>query len=84
MSCVPIDSIGCRDVIGSWNTIASSRPLIRRSSRRGRRSRSRPSNAARPSMAAPGGSSPISASTDIVFPLPLSPAMPNTSPGSTR
>ena len=33
VSCVPIDSIGCRDVIGSWKTIASSRPQIRRSSR---------------------------------------------------
>jgi hypothetical protein len=32
---------------------------------------------------APGGRSPSSASTDIVFPLPLSPATPNTSAGWT-
>ena len=55
----------------------------RRSSRGGSRSRSRPAKTALPSTAAPGGSSPISASTDIVFPLPLSPAIPKTSPGST-
>jgi hypothetical protein len=70
--------------MGSWNTIASSRPQIRRRFRCGSRSRSRPAKSALPPAIPPGGSSPISASTDIVFPLPLSPAIPKTSPGSTR
>ena len=47
-------------------------------------SRSRPSKRTRPSTTAPSGSRPSSASIDIVLPLPLSPATPNTSPCSTR
>jgi hypothetical protein len=82
-SCWPIESMGWSDVIGSWKTIPMSRPHTARSSDRRRRSRSRPPKCAWPSAAPPAGSSPSSASTDIVFPLPLSPATPNTSAGCT-
>ena len=45
--------------------------------------RSFPSKRAVPVTVAPLGSSPIRASTDTVFPLPLSPAIPKTRPSPT-
>ena len=82
VSCCPTDSIGCSDVYGSWKTIDNSRPEISRSCLRGIPIRSRPSKRALPSTADFSGSSPSSASIEIVLPLPLSPAIPKTSPGS--
>ncbi len=76
-------SIGCSEVSGSWKTIAMSRPEISRSWVRESPRRSLPSKLARPSRAAPSGRSPSRASIEIVLPLPLSPAIPNTSPRST-
>ena len=79
-----IESIGCSDVIGSWKTIESRLPRVCRSERPLSLSRSVPSNVARPSTCAPRGSSRSSASVVIVLPLPLSPATPKISPGSTE
>ena len=83
VSCRPTESIGWSEVNGSWNTIASSRPEIPRRRRRGIASRSSPPKRAVPPTRAPSGRRPRSASMEIVFPLPLSPATPNTSPGCT-
>ena len=82
--CWPIESIGCRDVIGSWNTIPIPSPRMLRRALPLSARRSSPRKRARPVAVAPDGSRPISASTDIVLPLPLSPATPKTSLSATR
>ena len=79
----PTESIGWSEVKGSWKTIAISRPEISRSCFRGIPSSSRPAKTALPSTVERSGSRPSSASIEIVLPLPLSPAMPNTSPAWT-
>ena len=55
VSCLPIESIGCSDVSGSWKTIASSRPRTSRSARGPSASRSRPSYTRRPRRSRAGG-----------------------------
>src|SRR5205823_11327351 len=81
----PIFSTGFKDVIGSWNTIATSPPRSRRSSLFDIFRRSLPSNVASPLRIRPGGCgiSPRIASWLTLLPDPDSPTMPRVSPGNT-
>ena len=83
VSWVPIGRIGCSEVAGSWDTIAIWRPRTARSCLPDREVSSMPSSRIEPVTRAPCGSSPNSDSAVMVLPLPLSPAMPITSPVST-
>jgi hypothetical protein len=83
VSWVPMVSIGCSAVDGSWATIAICRPRMARKRLSGMPISSTPSSRIEPVTFAPCGSSPNSDIAVIVLPLPLSPAMPSTSPAAT-
>src|SRR6266511_1515819 len=79
----PTFSTGFSDVIGSWKTIASSLPRMRRSSFFETLSRSLPLKRASPRTMRPGGCG-INPRMDIVLtllPEPDSPTIPSVSPG---
>src|SRR5450755_668702 len=75
--------VGSSEVSGSWKIIAMSLPRILRRSRSGRPTSSLPSSLIEPpTMAPPGGSSPIIDRLVIDFPHPDSPTSPSVSPGA--
>ena len=76
---------GVSAVIGSWKTIAISRPRTARISLSGRVSRSRPRKRTSPDTVTFGlVSSRSTASIDTLLPEPDSPTTPRTSPGATE
>ena len=83
--CRPMVSTGFRLVIGSWKTIAMSRPRSARISDSGRHSRSRPPNRTRPPATRPAGraSRRMTASAETDLPQPDSPTMAMVSPALT-
>jgi hypothetical protein len=86
--CAPMRITGFSEVIGSWNTMAISPPRTSRHSRSLNdvnffADASAISDAS-PLTRAPGGSNPISASDNIVLPLPDSPTSPSDSPAPMR
>ena len=73
----PTVSTGLRDVIGSWNTTAISRPRSWRNASRDSRKSSRPSKRTAPLTRALLGNSCRTARDNTVLPEPDSPTMPS-------
>ena len=85
MICLPIFMTGLSDVIGSWNTTATSWPQICCSWRFGAWRRSAPLNRTRPVGVSVffRGSSPMIDRDSTVLPEPDSPTMPRVRPPSS-
>ena len=79
----PIVNTGLSVVVGSWKTMPTSRPRMRRSASASSVVISTPSSSIEPSRRASGGSRPLRASAVTLLPEPDSPTMPSTSPAPT-
>ena len=86
MTWSPIENTGFKLVIGSWNTIPIPGPRTRRSPASLIPVSTLPSNTTRPAAtrATRSGNNPMTLSAVTLFPLPLSPTTPSTSPGATE
>ncbi len=78
----PIRRSGLSALMGSWNTIATSRPRCERHRRSGAPASSAPASRIEPVTRAASGASPISAEASTDLPQPDSPTMPTRSPGA--
>ena len=82
-TCSPAVKAGFRLVMGSWKTIASSRPRRRRRSSGGNSAISRPAKRTAPLVVAPGGNRPMMASDVADLPHPLSPTRATVRPAGS-
>src|SRR5436853_283437 len=77
----PMENTGLREVIGSWKTMAICAPRTRRIASASLASRSSPSKSTRPAATRPGGGTSRMMDSEVtLFPQPLSPTSPRTSP----
>ena len=83
ITCRPIGNTGLSVVVGSWNTMPTSRPRILRSDSASSVVTSTPSSWIEPCTCAVGGSRPLIASEVTLLPEPDSPTMPSTWLAST-
>src|SRR6266849_2336259 len=78
-----MENTGLREVIGSWKTMAFRAPRTRRIASASLASRSSPSKSTRPAVTRPGGGTNRMMDSEVtLFPQPLSPTSPRTSPRS--
>src|SRR5438128_1560719 len=78
-----MENTGLREVIGSWKTMAIRAPRTRRIASASLASRSSPSKSTRPAATRPGGGTSRMMDSEVtLFPQPLSPTSPRTSPRS--